>query len=686
MKIVLEFLESEIKKLEEQAELVESSNNHLKVSDLQPNKVIQSVKYVMNLMSSLCTVEVMEAVETLIQTCNAFISRQTTRISNDIGNCCNKIKVAVLSLIEMYCSAFKVDFRLTNSIIPKLPAVNVNEMSSPLNIRVCAIYRPSADWGHDFYLVAAQVYHGTKPVKKCIPSLPSVKTEDHSWPTRIVFDCWITFDEISISSLARESRLVIVVYGRTEELTENNDPNQMKYKQEEIGWASIQLFDYDGIMARGSMLLSIWPKEANFIYGPAPPKGSHCDPDHPMLGLEIDCSFLVRYPPLEDPDYSIVKGDFSSLDQQTQEQLLDMSEMDMLEKVPSDMREVLWEKRHYLHHMPECLPKVLLAAHSWEFSCLPDLHGMLHAWKPLTPIQSLQLLLPTFPDTEVRKCAVKWMSKISTDALVDYLPQLVVALKFETYDNSTLVEFLLDRCMRSPRLAHYLFWLLSHNLPGSLPQNRSLDMNDKDQINIRESRYHRKSKLVLRALLAICGETLRNCFLSQQLLVKDLNDIAENVQKSKESVRQTILQQALQSVDKNLKDNETSLPLSLTLRVAGVHIDSCSYFSSNALPLKINFLAPDRSIIPAIYKVSDDLQQDMLTLQMVRIMDKLWLKKGLDLKMVSFTCIPTGKKKGMIELVKNAETLRKIQVEHGLTGSFKDKPIAEWLAKHNPQN
>lgn len=39
---------------------------------------------------------------------------------------------------------------------------------------------------------------------------------------------------------------------------------------------------------------------------------------------------------------------------------------------------------------------------------------------------------------------------------------------------------------------------------------------------------------------------------------------------------------------------------------------------------------------------------------------------------------------GMIEMVTKAETLRKIQTEHGLTGSFKDKPIAEWLAKHNP--
>lgn len=74
----------------------------------------------------------------------------------------------------------------------------------------------------------------------------------------------------------------------------------------------------------------------------------------------------------------------------------------------------------------------------------------------------------------------------------------------------------------------------------------------------------------------------------------------------------------------------------------------------------------------------------MLTMQVIRIMDKMWLKEGLDLKMVTFTCLPTGHKRGMIELVENAETLRKIQVEHGLTGSFKDRPIAEWLGKHNP--
>ena len=39
---------------------------------------------------------------------------------------------------------------------------------------------------------------------------------------------------------------------------------------------------------------------------------------------------------------------------------------------------------------------------------------------------------------------------------------------------------------------------------------------------------------------------------------------------------------------------------------------------------------------------------------------------------------------GIIELVTESETLRKIQVSYGVTGSFKDRTIKEWLQKHNP--
>ena len=189
---------------------------------------------------------------------------------------------------------------------------------------------------------------------------------------------------------------------------------------------------------------------------------------------------------------------------------------------------------------------------------------------------------------------------------------------------------------------------------------------------------------MLRALLAICGEKLTARFMTQNMMSKSLAEVANSVKLTKESLRIQILKQGLESVNQILLENPTSLPLGPGQEVHGINIRSCSYFNSNTLPLKINFVGPDKSLLPAIFKCGDDLQQDMIVIQMVRLMDKLWLKEGLNLKIVTFNCVPTGHKKGMIEMVSDAETLRKIQTEWGLTGSFKDKSIAEWLAKQNP--
>lgn len=64
-------------------------------------------------------------------------------------------------------------------------------------------------------------------------------------------------------------------------------------------------------------------------------------------------------------------------------------------------------------------------------------------------------------------------------------------------------------------------------------------------------------------------------------------------------------------------------------------------------------------------------------------MDKIWLRAGLDLRLITYRVLSTGEDQGLIELVKDSSTLRQIQTEHGLAGSFKDKPLSEWLIRHN---
>jgi phosphatidylinositol-4-phosphate 3-kinase len=271
---------------------------------------------------------------------------------------------------------------------------------------------------------------------------------------------------------------------------------------------------------------------------------------------------------------------------------------------------------------------------------------MMAKWAPLNPLTSLELLLPRFPDMFVRAQAVKWISRMTEDQLIDFLPQLTQALKFDCYDASPLSCFLLGRSLESPRVAHYLYWLLVQNLPGSSPQNNmEAQQNMEEDHILLQYRFHRRNQLILRALLAICGEKLCSQFMLQNVLCKSLDEVAKSVKHAKDSLKLPILRQNVDNIHQMLSENSTSLPLSPGLVCSGVSVKTCSYFNSNTLPLKINFIGPDGLVVPAIYKVGDDLQQDMLTLQIVRIIDKMWLQEGLDLKIITFKCIPTGIKR-----------------------------------------
>lgn len=128
------------------------------------------------------------------------------------------------------------------------------------------------------------------------------------------------------------------------------------------------------------------------------------------------------------------------------------------------------------------------------------------------------------------------------------------------------------------------------------------------------------------------------------------------------------------------------LPLNISYCVKEIDIKSCSFINSFTMPLKLvfkNFETTANSFY-TIYKIGDDLRQDIFVLQMINIMNQLWLADDLDLNLVTFQCLQTGNRRGFIEMITNAETLKEIQ-KGAVMNAFKKNCINDWLRSHNPK-
>ncbi|XP_077177735.1 phosphatidylinositol 4-phosphate 3-kinase C2 domain-containing subunit alpha isoform X2 [Paroedura picta] len=477
------------------------------------------------------------------------------------------------------------------------------------------------------------------------------------WVSTIIFP-------IQISQLPLESILCITLFGI---LNQNGgsspDTNRQRKCPEMLGQVSLPLFDFQRMLTCGTKLLHLWTTSTN-MPGITLKKGSLME----RIVLQVDfpsLPFEVMYKTPQAAN-SFVCCSIDTLEEDSRECLYSILSKEGTLGLSRKDKAFLWEKRHYCHTEANSLPKLLASSPNWDWTNLPEIYSLLQQWPPLPPLIALELLDKNFADQEVRTRAVQWIEAISDDELVDFLPQFVQALKYETYLDNALVRFLLTRALGNIRVAHYLYWLL------------------KDALH--DVRYGVRYEHTLGAFLSVCGRRLREEFEKQTRLVKILGMVAEKVKQTSGSARQVVLQSGMERVQSFFLKNKCRLPLSPSLVAKELNVKACSYFSSNAVPLKVALVNADPlgEEINVMFKVGEDLRQDMLALQMIKIMDKIWLQEGLDLRMVIFKCISTGKDRGMVELVPASDTLRKIQVEYGVTGSFKDKPLAEWLRKYNP--
>ncbi|XP_069594558.1 phosphatidylinositol 4-phosphate 3-kinase C2 domain-containing subunit alpha isoform X1 [Ranitomeya imitator] len=515
-----------------------------------------------------------------------------------------------------------------------------------------------------YYLVCSLLYNGRdlfKPVQS--KKVGTYKSFFYlvKWNELIVFP-------VAMAQLPLESVLHLKMFGILNPNSGGSpDTNKQRKGPELLGQASLPLFNFKRKLTTGTRLLNLW---TTFLAGTATTASlGRKTTQMQKLVLQVDFpspTFDVVY---KSPDLSgsCAPMSMETLEKESKSRLQALITRESPTGMSQEDRAFVWEKRAYCHLHKDCLPKILASAPKWNVAYLREIYALIHSWPPLTPVCALELLNSRFTDQVVRSAAVGWIQDgMSDDELVDLLPQFVQAIKFEIHLDSDLVRFLLRRALGSVRVAHHLYWLL------------------KDALN--DPHHGPRYEHILGALLSVVGKGLRQELEKQTRLTQLLGVVAERVREANGSGRQVVLQEGMERVQLLFRKNNIRLPLNPSMEAKGLNVKVCSFFNSNAVPLKVVMVNADPmgEEIHSMFKVGEDLRQDMLALQMIKIMDKLWLQDGLDMRMVIFKCLSTGTDRGLVELVLSSETLRKIQVEYGLTGSFKDKPLAEWLRKYNP--
>ena len=444
---------------------------------------------------------------------------------------------------------------------------------------------------------------------------------------RCDFDKWIEFGEITVGDLPQACRVIFQLYSK------NNHP---------VGWCGMTLFTYDHHLKTGDVELNLWDDECPSPNVPA------------LQNIESERVITVELPSFALPIlYESAERNFNvgnmgetslqfyldKMDKGSRQRFLRVLNDPIASMTTSD-KENVWKHRYALMSEPTYLPKFLLSVDWFNGDAVAEAHHLMYKWEIPHYVQALQMLDSHYPDPRVRAYAVQLLGTLTDDELLGFMLQLTQLLKFEPFHDSALTRFLLRRALMNPeKVGHTFFWYL------------------KAEMHVKEVKQ--RFGLLLKLYMKTCGE-YRTDLGHQLLVMRRLEEVAHHVQAcpTKEE-RLQVLRERIAHTD---FPTSFQLPLNPNVKAKGIIPHKCRVMESKKKPLWLTFenAEPGGKPIVVMFKAGDDLRQDQLTLQVLSVMDKLWKKDDLDLKMSAYGCISTGDEIGMLEIVLNSATLASI--------------------------
>ena len=393
---------------------------------------------------------------------------------------------------------------------------------------------------------------------------------------------------------------------------------------------------------------------------------------------------------------------------------------------PEDMN-LLWMFRYSLVNDKLALTKFVYSVDWDDENEKLEAAELLQRWKEIDIADALRLLSgePECRAMEVRAHAVKILSKAEDEELLQYLLQLVQALRYddeaaeeakeaagptsgserdvqEQESKGTAVassgstrgsarhrvkagllgEFLITRACENEQFASFLNSYLAVEI--SDPKREAKRFS-----KVLQAFYFRlRGSATSRGILASLE--------SQATTMKQIMHLCHQVNASprdKGSVRQEKLRKMLApggaAHDLLALRSPVPLPLRPTLRFTGILLSTAKVMVSNTYPLMLDLVleksqgevhAEAAETFPEVYRVmfkaGDDLRQDQLVLQMIGLMDHMFKAVNLDLHLTTYQVLALSTDEGMVEFVPNSYNLSKVLHKHG--------SILRFFNHHNP--
>ncbi|XP_036316808.1 phosphatidylinositol 4,5-bisphosphate 3-kinase catalytic subunit delta isoform isoform X4 [Pipistrellus kuhlii] len=523
-------------------------------------------------------------------------------------------------------------------------------------------------------VVQAGLFHGNETLCKTVSSSEVSVCSEPVWKQRLEFD-------IHVCDLPRMARLCFALYAVIEKAKKARSTKKKAKKADcPIAWANLTLFDYKDQLKTGERCLYMWPSVPDEKGELLNPTGTVCNnPNTESAAALVIClpevaPHPVYYPALDKILELGRHGEHGRATEEEQLQLREILERRGAGELYEHEKDLVWKLRHEVQErFPEALARLLLVTKWNKHEDVAQMLYLLCSWPELPVLSALELLDSSFPDRHVGSFAIKSLRKLTDDELFQYLLQLVQVLKYESYLDCELTKFLLDRALANRKIGHFLFWHLRSEMHvPSVSLRFGLIM----EAYCRGSTHHMK-------VLMKQGEALSK--------LKALNDFVKvSSQKSPKPQTKELMHLCMRQETYLEALSHLQSPLDPSILLAEVCVEQCTFMDSKMKPLWVvysNEEAGGDGSVGIIFKNGDDLRQDMLTLQMIQLMDVLWKQEGLDLRMTPYGCLSTGDRTGLIEVVLHSDTIANIQLNKSnmaATAAFNKDALLNWLKSKNP--